>query len=475
MKIKKQNEYSYIIEKENSMNVPVKIFASEKLMEKMREDNCIQQGINVAALPGIKGFSIMMPDAHQGYGFSIGGVAAMDHDQGCISPGGIGFDINCGVRLLTTNLTKEDVYPKINELLNVLFKKIPPGVGAKSLIKLEESQLDEILKRGPIWAVENGYGTKEDLENCENNGFMEGANPKKVSQKAKSRGKGQLGTLGSGNHFLEIQFVGKIFDKKTAKAFGIKKEGQCVVLIHCGSRGLGHQVCSDYLRKMEDAFPEIIASLPEKNLIYAPAKSQVAQDYFEAMKAAANFAWTNRHVIGHQTRKAFEEVFGRKTKIKTVYDVAHNIAKLEEHEVEGKNEKVYVHRKGATRAFPPEHPELPEKYKKTGQPIFIPGSMGTSSYVLVGTEKAMKESFGSTAHGAGRLISRHKANLEWKGETLKKQLAEQNIHIKAASLKGISEEAPYAYKDVDEVVDVSDKAGIGKLVAQLKPIGVIKG
>lgn len=471
----KINEYSYTVKKSEGMNVPVKIFASEKLMKKMQEDRCLNQGINVSTLPGIKGFSIMMPDAHQGYGFPIGGVAALSCEDGCISPGGIGFDINCGVRLLTTNLTKEDVYPKIKELLNSLYKNIPPGVGSKSLFRLEDSEMEDVLKRGPIWAVEKGYGIKEDLENCESNGFLKDADPSKVSQKAKSRGRAQLGTLGSGNHFLEIQFVGKIFDKETAKVFGITKEGQAVVLIHCGSRGLGHQVCSDYIRKMEETYPEIVNSLPDKNLIYAPVKSELATDYFSAMCAAANFAWTNRHIIAHQTRKSFEEIFGKEVKLKTVYDVAHNIAKLEEHEISGKKEKVYVHRKGATRAFPPGHKDIPKKYQKTGQPIFIPGSMGTSSYVLVGTEASMKESFGSTAHGAGRLMSRHSAKEKWDGQTLKDDLEKNNIFIKAVSMRGISEEAPLAYKDVDEVVNVSDKAGIGKLVAQLKPIGVIKG
>jgi len=476
IKPKKINEYSYIIDKQENMKVPVKIFASEKLMDKMMQDRCLSQGVNVSLLPGIKGFSIMMPDAHQGYGFPIGGVAAMDSEHGCISPGGIGFDINCGVRLLTTNLTKDDVYPKIDELLNSLFKNIPPGVGKKSLLNLKDNELEDVLKRGPIWAVEQGIGDKDDLENCESNGYLEGADPKKVSQKAKNRGRAQLGTLGSGNHFLEIQFIGKIFDKEIAKTFGITKENQVVVLIHCGSRGLGHQVCSDYLRSMEEEHPEIIESLPEKNLIYAPAQSKVAKDYFSAMCAAANFAWTNRHIIGHQTRKSFSDVFGDKVKLKTVYDVAHNIAKLEEHLIDGKKEKVYVHRKGATRAFPPGNKEIPKKYQKTGQPLFIPGSMGTSSYVLAGTEKAMSESFGSTAHGAGRLMSRFKANQEWKGSEVKeKLLSENNIHIKAASNRGISEEAPNAYKDVDEVVKVSHDAGIGKLVAQLKPIGVIKG
>lgn len=472
---KKINDYTYTIEKKNNMNVPVKIFASEKLMKKMMDDSCIQQGYNVACLPGIKGASIMMPDAHQGYGFSIGGVAAFDHKSGCISPGGIGYDINCGVRLLTTNLSKEDVSEKINPLLESLFKKIPPGVGSKSLLKISNEELDIILRNGPEWAIEKGYGKKEDLENCESNGKLESADPSKVSSEAKARGISQLGTLGSGNHFLEIQYVNEIFNKKTAKTFGITKENQVVILIHSGSRGLGHQVCSDYLRKMEDAYPDIMSSLPEKSLIYAPADSKLAKEYFSAMCAAANFAWTNRQMITHQTREAFKEIFGDKTKLDVVYDVAHNIAKLETHNIEGKDEKVWVHRKGATRAFPPGNRELPKKYQKTGQPIFIPGSMGTSSYVLVGTEKAMTESFGSTAHGAGRLMSRHAAIAKWTGEELKKELEKEKIYIKVSSLKGLSEEAPHAYKDVDEVVKVSDDAGIGKLVARLKPMGVVKG
>lgn len=472
---KKINDFSYLVEKSKDMNVPVKIFASKELMKDMEKDRCIEQGINVSKLPGIKGFSLMMPDAHQGYGFSIGGVAAMDCETGCISPGGIGFDINCGVRLLTSNLEKNDVYPKIIELLNELYNNVPPGVGKKSLFKLTDDELDEVMKRGPAWAVERKLGTNKDLENCESNGYLKGAKPEKVSQKAKNRGRSQLGTLGSGNHFLEIQYVDKIFDSGIAKAFGIKNEGQVVVLIHCGSRGLGHQVCSDYLRAMEDEFPEIVKELPEKNLIYAPAKSKLAKDYFAAMCAAANFAWTNRHIIGHQTRLSFKKIFGKGVKLNTVYDVAHNIAKKEIHEVDGENVNVYVHRKGATRAFGPNNPEIPKKYQKTGQPIFIPGSMGTSSYVLVGTQHAMKESFGSTAHGAGRLMSRHRANLEFKGQTLKDQLEKNKIYVKAASMRGISEEAPNAYKDVDEVVKVSHDAGIGKLVARLKPIGVIKG
>ncbi|KYK26372.1 RNA-splicing ligase RtcB [Euryarchaeota archaeon SM23-78] len=458
------------------MKVPVKIYASEKLLKKLSEDNSLQQGVNVATLPGIYKASIMLPDAHQGYGFSIGGVAAIDVEKGCISPGGIGFDINCGVRLLTTPLNKGDVEPKVKELLNSLFKNVPSGVGSHSFIKLSDSELEGVLKDGAEWAVEHGYGFKEDLERCEEGGRMKQADASKVSPKAKSRGRNQLGTLGAGNHFLEVQFVDKIYDKKVAQAFGIKQEGQVTVMIHCGSRGLGHQVCSDYLRKMEEADPELMKSLPEKDLIYAKAGSQLAKEYFAAMAASANFAWANRHIIAHQVRKSLEEVFGLEPeKIKTVYDVAHNIAKIEEHVIDGEKKKVFVHRKGATRSLPAGHPNTPNVYKDVGQPVLIPGSMGTASYLLVGTEKALEETFGSTAHGAGRVMSRSKAIKTFRSEQIKKELEQQNIFIKAASWKGLTEEAPQVYKDIDEVVKVSHEAGIGNLVARLKPMGVVKG
>lgn len=472
--MEKLNDYSFEIKKQGDMNTSVKIFASDLLLEDMKKDMCIQQGINVSHLPGIFGPSIMMPDAHQGYGFSIGGVAAFDLKDGCISPGGIGFDVNCGVRLLTSNLTKDQVAPKIKDLLEKLFENIPPGIGGKSIFRLTNEELDEVLQEGPSWFVKRHIGLKEDVEMCENNGVMKEADPIKVSDKAKKRGKAQLGTLGSGNHFLEIQYVDEIFDEETANTFGITSKNQVVVLIHTGSRGLGHQVCSEYLRKIEETYEDQIKNLPDKNLAYAPAQSELANDYYKAMCSAANFAWSNRHVIGHQTRKSFNEIFGD-VKLETVYDVAHNIAKKEKHTHKGVTKEVWVHRKGATRAFGPQNKELPKKYQKTGQPIFIPGSMGTSSYVLVGTKKAMEESFGSTAHGAGRLLSRHKANKNWSGQEIKEDLSKNNIYVKAASMRGISEEAPKAYKDVDEVVKVSHKAGIGKLVARLKPLGVIKG
>lgn len=471
---KKINEYSYLVEKQGKMNVPLKIFASEKLMENMIGDRCIGQGMNVASLPGIQGFSMMMPDAHQGYGFSIGGVAAFCSHEGCISPGGIGFDINCGVRVLATNLTKSEVEPKIKELLDVLFKNIPSGVGSESTIRLTDKDFEEVLSIGAQWALNKGYGSKDDLHFCEENGSLKNADPSLVSSRARSRGRKQLGTLGSGNHFLEIQYVDDLYDEETAKVFGFTKKDQVVIMIHTGSRGLGHQVASDFLRKMEDAFPEIMATLPEKDLIYAPINSPLAKDYFKAMCAAANYAWTNRHIIAHFAKTAIKEVFPDVV-FKSVYDVAHNIAKKEIHTVDGVEKEVIVHRKGATRAFGPGHVEIPEEYREVGQPVLIPGSMGTASFILVGTKESMTTSFGSTAHGAGRVMSRFAAKKQFNAQDIKSDLEKNNIFIKAASLKGIVEEAPLVYKDVDEVVKVSHDAHIGNIVVRLRPIGVIKG
>jgi tRNA-splicing ligase RtcB len=470
--LKKISAYEYELPKTGGMNVPGKIFASAKLMEKI-EDDALKQVANVACLPGIYKYSLAMPDLHTGYGFGIGGVAALDYKNGGLSPGGIGYDINCGVRLLRTNLKKENVYPNIKELLESLFKHVPAGLGSSN-IRISKEELDKVLAYGAKWAVDNGYGNKDDLEFCEENGCMKNANASYVSQHAKDRGFKQLATLGSGNHFLEIQYVDEIFDKKAAEAFGIKEKGQVMLMIHCGSRGLGHQVCSDYLREMEKELPYIVEKLPDRELIYAPANHELCQKYFSAMAAAANFAWCNRHIIGHQSRLAFKQIFPE-SELKTIYDVAHNIAKIEEHNIDGKKVKVYMHRKGATRAFGPGNMEIPASYRGTGQPILIPGSMGTASYVLVGTAKAEEVSFASTAHGAGREMSRHEALRNWRGEQIKSELESRNIFIKSASWKGIAEEAPGAYKDIDEVVDVSDKAGIGRKVARLKPIGVIKG
>ncbi|MBT4334651.1 RtcB family protein [archaeon] len=474
-KVKKISENVYQVDKEGCMNVPLKIFASEKILEKIKEDDSIQQGINVACMPGICGQSIMMPDAHLGYGFSVGGVAAFDVNEGCISPGGIGFDINCGVRLLTTSMNKEKVEPKIELLIDTLFDNIHCGIGSESSLRLEDDELVDVLDNGLKWALKEGYATKSDVEHCEENGAMSTADASKVSPRAKSRGRKQLGTLGAGNHFLEVQYVEEIYDVEVAKKFGINEPGQIVVMIHSGSRGLGHQVCSDYLRKIEKNFPEIVSKLPEKDLAYAPTDSQIAKDYLGAMSAAANFGWCNRQLITYYARKSFAEVFNDGTNLKTVYDLAHNIAKIEEYDIDGVKKKLYVHRKGATRAFGPGHKEVPKVYREVGQPIFLPGSMGTSSYVLVGTDKAMNDTFSSTPHGAGRLMSRHDANKKFKANAVVKKLAKDNIYVKSASFRGISEEAPGVYKDVDDVVEVSDRVGIGKKVAKLRPMGVIKG
>ncbi|MFC1728338.1 RtcB family protein [Nanoarchaeota archaeon] len=470
--LKKINDFKWEIPKTGGMKVPTIVYASEKLLEIMKKDKTLLQAQNFAHLPGIYK-AMVMPDGHQGYGFPIGGVAALDFETGGISPGGIGYDINCGVRLLSTNLIKDEAEEKIDLFLDALYKNVPAGLGSSN-ITVDLVELDKILNTGAKWAVENGYGTKEDLDHCEEYGSMPGADSSAVSDQAKKRGKKQIATLGSGNHFLEMQYVDEIYDEETAKVFGIEKKGQIVIMIHCGSRGLGHQVCSDYLREMEKEYPDLVAGLPDRELIYAPAGSNICKRYYGAMAAAANFAWCNRHVIAHQVRLAYKEVFG-KDEIKTVYDVAHNIAKIEEHEFEGKKIKVYMHRKGATRAFGPGRKEVPEAYREVGQPIIIPGSMGTASYVLVGTEKGMQETFGSTAHGAGRTMSRHAAIDQFRGEKVKQDLLSKGIHLKQTSWKGVAEEAPLAYKDIDEVVNVSHKAGIGNLVVRLKPLGVIKG
>jgi tRNA-splicing ligase RtcB (3'-phosphate/5'-hydroxy nucleic acid ligase) len=473
--VKKINDVTWEIPKEGNMNVSGRIFVSEKLLALIKEDKSLEQVKNVASLPGILKHSFAMPDMHMGYGFSIGGVAAFDAKDGIITPGGIGFDINCGVRLLATNLKKEDITPKIGELLDQMFKRIPCGTGRDSDLRLDDKELENVMVEGAGWAVKNGYGEKDDLIHCESNGKLEGADPSKVTQKARARGRTQLGTLGAGNHFLEIQYVDEIYQPNTASKFGINEPGQAVIMIHCGSRGFGHQICTDYLRQMEDEYGDIIAKLPEKDLAYAPFHSRLGQDYFAAMACAANFAWANRHMIAHNVRKSFERVFGEKVKIKTVYDVCHNIAKIEEHNIDGKKRKVIVHRKGSTRCFPAGHPDVPEAYREVGHPVIIPGSMGTASYVLVGAPGTMDIAFGSTAHGAGRVMSRNEANRLFRGEDVKKNLEKNNIHLKSASWKGVSEEAPEVYKDIDEVIRVTEKAGISNPVARLKPIGVIKG
>jgi tRNA-splicing ligase RtcB (3'-phosphate/5'-hydroxy nucleic acid ligase) len=472
-KLKKITDYKYELPKHDEMKVPAEIFMSDKLIEQL-EDDALQQIKNVASLPGIQEKSLAMPDAHVGYGFTIGGVAAIDRETGCISPGGIGFDINCGVRFLQTNLSKEDIEPKILDLLDAIFAKIPVGVGGEHKKKLTDEELDAVLKDGSRWALSQGYGVPEDCTFCESEGAMKEADPAKISLTAKKRGRRQLGTLGAGNHFLEIQVVDEIYDEEIAKTFGITHVGQITVMIHCGSRGLGHQVCSDYIKRMENSYPDVLEKIPEKNLIYAPAGTKLAQDYFSAMCASANYAWANRHVIAHQIRKSFTELFPD-SKVTTVYDVAHNIAKNEKHIINGEEKECWVHRKGATRAFGPDNPEIPKSYRQVGQPIILPGSMGTASYILVGSKTAEEETFASTAHGAGRVMSRFEAKKTFNAESVKEELEKKQIFIKAGSYRGISEEAPAVYKDIDEVVKVSHAAGIGNLVAKVRPFGVIKG
>jgi len=471
IKLKKISDIEWEIPKTGKMNVPCAVYASEKLLESIQQDKSLEQIKNVAMLPGIVKHAIALSDAHQGYGFPIGGVAGFDLEKGIISPGGVGYDINCGVRLLATNISVEDFMKKRKEFLHDLKRTIPSGVGRGRKEKLSDEDLNLILKKGAEWAVEKGFGVKEDLQRCEEYGKMSGANPKYVSEKAKQRGLSQCGTLGAGNHFLEIQVIDEVFDKEIAKAFGLEK-GYVVIMIHCGSRGLGHQVASDYIKLMEDEFG--IKNLPDRELINAPVNSELGKKYLSAMKCAVNFAFCNRQLIMNEIRNVLKRYFP-KNKNHLVYDVCHNIAKIEEHVVDGKNMKLCVHRKGATRSFGAGRKEIPAVYRKIGQPVLIPGSMGTSSYVLVGTKKAEEVSFGSTAHGAGRVMSRGEALRTLKGEEIKKELLEKDIIIEAGGSRSIAEEAPEVYKDIDEVVRVSHKAGIGNLVAKLKPLAVMKG
>jgi tRNA-splicing ligase RtcB len=420
-----------------------------------------------------------LPDGHEGYGFPIGGVAATDYENGVISPGGVGYDINCGVRLLTTSLSEGDIRPKLPDLATTIFNNVPSGLGSRRKdFRVTPTELDQVAREGVPWVIEKGYGWKEDVEHCEESGCMKNADPNKVSSTAKSRGETQLGTLGSGNHFLEIQKVDKIFDPRIAKVFGINHEGQVTVMIHCGSRGYGHQICSDYLRVMERAVHKYKIELPDRELACAPGTSPEAQDYFQAMSCAVNYAFVNRQTIAHWVRQSFEQVFKKPAEtfgLNLVYDVAHNIAKIEEHEIDGQTKKVWIHRKGATRAFPPNHEAVPADYRPYGQPVIIPGSMGTSSWLLVGTAKAMEITFGSTAHGAGRMLSRTAAKRQFWGGEVKKALESRGEVIRAASQVVLAEEADQAYKDVDKVAEVSDKVGIATRVARLVPLAVVKG
>ena len=470
MKLKKISENIYEIPKEGKMNVPARIFASEKLLEAIKNDKTLEQIKNVAMLPGILKNAIAVADAHQGYGFPIGGVAAFDLDKGIISPGGVGYDINCSVRLLKTNLKKEDILKKQKQVVDALFQKIPSGVGRGSKFQITRKELNKLLEQGAKYAVDKGYGVKEDYLYTEEEGCIKGADASKVSERAISRGIGQLGTLGAGNHFLEVQFIDEIYDEKIAEVLGLKKN-QVTIMIHCGSRGLGHQVASDYIKLMEKEYgwPE-----QDRELVNAPIKSKLGKDYFSAMACAANFAFANKQIITHWIREEMKHIFPE-IKIDVVYDVCHNIAKFEEHIIRGEKKMICIHRKGATRSFGPGRKEIPEKYRKIGQPVIIPGSMGTSSYLLVGTKKAEEITFGSTVHGAGRVSSRSKALKNIRGEEVKSALAEKGIEVKSGSWKALAQEAPEVYKDIDEVVKVVNELGINKKIVRLKPLTVVKG
>jgi len=475
--MKKIGDCKWLIEKEGKMRVPGIVYASDKLYEAIKSDNSVNQVRNVAHLPGIQKYSLAMPDIHWGYGFPIGGVAAMDTENGVISPGGVGFDINCGVRVIKTDLKSSDLIKNKELLANKIYSAVPCGVGSKSDINVSFSTLKKVLKEGSSWAIKNGFGWDEDLEYTEENGRLETVDPDIVSDRALERGRPQLGTLGSGNHFIEIQKVSEIFDEKAANILGLELDS-ITVMIHTGSRGFGHQVCSDWIRNLRSAKKKFDMDIPDEQLIYAPFDSREGQDYLSAMRAAANFAWTNRQVILSRVRESFSEVFGKSAEslgMELIYDVAHNIAKIEEHVVDGKRKKLCIHRKGATRAFPPNHPDVPDKYKEIGQPVLIPGDMGTASYILLGTGKAMEETFGSTCHGAGRVLSRKKAIKATGGRNITTELKKKGIYVRSKSIKTIREEAPEAYKDIDEVVDVVSKVGISKKVARMLPLAVIKG
>lgn len=473
----KVDETVYEIPREfrSDMLVPARLFANDAIIDDILEDRSLWQLVNIATLPGIAKRALAMPDIHQGYGFPIGGVAATIIDQGgVISPGGIGYDINCGVRLLAVNMEVDDLKPYLSKLADELYHRVPSGVGRGGKVKLSLGELDKVIKGGAKHMLELGYGTENDLERCEENGCMPDADPRSISEHAKKRGSDQLGTLGSGNHFLEVQRVDEIFDKKVAQIFGLRPN-QVTVMIHCGSRGLGHQVCTDYVRMMMPKVQEWGFTLPDRELVCAPFNSREAQEYFSAMRGAANFAWANRHLIGHWVREAFETAVGPDAKLAMVYDLSHNMGKLETHRINEKPTKVLIHRKGATRAFPAGHHEVPMVYRSVGHPVLIPGTMGTASYVLVGMEEGMDIAFGSSCHGAGRRWSRAKAKKTIRGSELRKELEARGIEVRCDSDPGLSEEAPVAYKDVEDVVDVVEKSKLARKIARLTPLAVIKG
>ena len=478
--LQKLDDYRWLVPRSTraGMLTDVLIYADEKLLTQILGDLSIEQAINVAHLPGIVGRSLAMPDMHQGYGFPIGGVAATRLADGVISPGGVGFDINCGVRLLASNLRRPAVLPKLRELINQLFRDVPSGAGSEGSVPCAWPELVDVLARGAASVVERGFGHPADLEFCEESGALRGAEPEAVSDRARQRGRAQLGTLGSGNHFLEVQYVERIFEPEVAACFSLE-EDQVVVLVHCGSRGLGHQVCTDFLKTMNEAMSRYHISLPDRQLACVPSQSPEGQRYLGAMAAAANFAWANRQVISHFTRQAFRRVLGQEATLRVVYDVAHNIAKSERHRTgpagQAGEENVLVHRKGATRSFPAGSSFIPAAYAEAGQPVLIPGSMGTASYVLAGNERAMEETFGTVCHGAGRAMSRTAAKRGRDARAETKKLEEQGIFLRAQTRDGILEEIPEAYKDIDAVIEVVHRAGLARKVARLRPIGVIKG
>jgi tRNA-splicing ligase RtcB (3'-phosphate/5'-hydroxy nucleic acid ligase) len=459
------------------MRVPVRIFATRQMLEDVSGDKSLDQAVNAATLPGLVGHVVIMPDVHQGYGFPIGGVAATSYPKGVISPGAIGYDINCGVRLLASQIELQAVAAELDDLAMSLNRHCPSGVGGSGHYRLTNREMDSIMRDGAQWALKQGFATEADLGRTEEFGRMQAADPSKVSKRARERGSNQIGTLGAGNHFIEVEVVDEIFDHDAADAMGLR-EGNLTLLIHCGSRGFGHQVCTDYVRDFQGAAQRYDIELPDRELVCAPMDSPEGKSYIGAMHAAANFAFANRQLLAHHARQAFEEALAGRVKnwhLHQVYDICHNMGKIETHQVDGQPAKVCVHRKGATRAFGPGAPGLPSAYQKIGQPVLVPGSMGTASWVMVGTEESMKRSFGSSCHGAGRTMSRSEAKKTVKGHELLKQLESQGIHVQAGSLPGLAEEAPVAYKDVDAVVETVDRAGIARKVARLRPVAVVKG
>lgn len=477
--LKRISDYEWEIPRNfrEDMRVPVRLFATRRMLEEVMKDKSLEQAVNAATLPGLVGHVIVMPDMHQGYGFPIGGVAATRLPDGVISPGGIGYDINCGVRLLGSQIRFEQVKPYMDDLATALNQHCPSGVGEKGVVHASETELEAVCRQGSRWTLKQGLASEVDVRRTEESGCVEGADPAKVSKRARERGRPQLGSLGAGNHFIEIDLVDQIFDSTAASVMGLV-EGTLTVQIHCGSRGFGHQICTDYVEEFQQVVHRFGIHLVDRELVCAPLNSPEGQSYLAAMRCAANYAFANRQILAHSARKAFEQVLAGKVKdwhLHQIYDICHNMGKIESHIIDGERMQVCVHRKGATRAFGPGAPELPDEYKPIGQPVLVPGSMGTASWVLVGTETSMTQSFGSTCHGAGRLMSRHEAKRNVRGESLRKELESGGIRIRAGSMSGLAEEAPQAYKDVDQVVEAVVGGGIARKVARLRPLAVIKG